>query len=49
MSTTGKEFGMQTQEYGLKTLVKKGLITENEAYMKAARPEEFKKVMSLPF
>jgi twitching motility protein PilT len=49
MSTQGRESGMSTQEQALRTLVKKNLITQEEAYEKAVRPEEFRKIMALPF
>lgn len=49
MSTTGRESGMQTQEQALRSLVKKDLITLEEANSKAIRVEEFKKIMSLPY
>jgi len=40
---------MQTQEMALRFLVKKNLVTMEEAVRKAVRPEEFKKIMSLPY
>jgi twitching motility protein PilT len=49
MSTVGREYGMQTQEMALRFLVKKNLVTMEEAVRKAVRPEEFKKIMSLPY
>jgi twitching motility protein PilT len=49
MATQGRESGMQTQEQALRTLVKKNLVTQEEAYEKAVRPEEFRKIMALPF
>ena len=49
MSTSGREAGMQTQEMALRFLVRKNLVTMEEAVRKAVRPEEFKKVMSLPY
>ena len=45
----GREQGMTTQELSLRNLVKKNLITEQEAIRRATRAEEFKKVMSLPY
>ncbi len=49
MSTSGREVGMQTQEQALRFLVRKNLVSMEEAVRKAVRPEEFKKVMSLPY
>jgi len=49
IGTTGREFGMQTQEQALRSLVKKNIITTEEALSVAVRPEEFKKLMSLPY
>jgi twitching motility protein PilT len=49
MSTSGREFGMQTQEQALRQLVKKNIVTQDEALSKSVRPEEFKKLMSLPY
>jgi len=49
MATSGREYGMQTQEQALRALVKKNIVTQEEAYSHAVRPEEFKKLMSLPY
>ncbi|MCL5036653.1 MAG: Flp pilus assembly complex ATPase component TadA [Chloroflexi bacterium] len=49
MGTSGREFGMQSQEQALRYLVKKNIVTQEEATSKAVRPEEFKKLMSLPY
>ncbi len=49
MATTGREQGMITQEMSLRSLVKKKVITEEEAYKRAANPEAFRKIMSLPY
>ncbi len=49
MSTVGRESGMQTQEMALRFLVKKNLVTMEEAVRKAVRVEEFKKIMALPY
>lgn len=49
MGTTGREAGMQTQEQALRALVKKNVITAEEAESKAVRLEEFKKLMALPY
>lgn len=49
MATSGREHGMQTQEIALRYLVKKNLVTMQEATRKAMRPEEFKKIMALPY
>ncbi|MFH1453864.1 MAG: ATPase, T2SS/T4P/T4SS family [Armatimonadota bacterium] len=49
MGTQGRDFGMQTQEQALRALVKKNVITQEEAESKAVRLEEFKKLMALPY
>lgn len=49
MGTSGRESGMSTQELSLRNLVKKNVITEAEAYKRAVRPEDFKKVLALPY
>lgn len=49
MGTQGREVGMTTQEHSLRNLVKKNLITEQEAYKRAVRPEDFKKILALPY
>ncbi len=49
MATSGREFGMASQEMALRALVKKNLITETEAYRRAVNPEALKKMMSLPY
>lgn len=49
MATSGREFGMSSQEMALRALVKKNLITEAEAYRRAVNPEALKKMMSLPY
>ncbi|MBI3926112.1 MAG: Flp pilus assembly complex ATPase component TadA [Armatimonadetes bacterium] len=49
MATSGREEGMLTQEMSLRQLVKKNLVSEDEAYRRAANPESFKKIMSLPY
>lgn len=49
MATSGREVGMQSQEQALRFLVKKNVVTMEEASSKAVRPEEFKKLMSLPY
>lgn len=49
MGTSGRETGMQTQEQALRALVKKNIITREEAEFKSVRPEEFKKLMALPY
>lgn len=49
MATSGRESGMQTQEQALRFLVKKNLVTQQEAQSKAVRPEEFRKIISLPY
>ena len=49
IATSGRSEGMMTQEQSLRTLVKKNTVTEQEALRRAIRPEEFKKVLSLPY
>ena len=49
MATGGREHGMSSQEMALRALVKKNLITEEEAYRRATNPESLKKMMSLPY
>lgn len=49
MGTTGRETGMSTQELSLRNLVKKNIITEQEGYKRAVRPNDFKKVLALPY
>lgn len=49
MGTGGRDTGMQTQEQALRSLVKKNIITAQEAESKAVRIEEFKKLMALPY
>jgi len=49
MGASARDTGMQTQEQAFRYLVKRGLITVEEAYAKAARPEEFRKIMTLPY
>jgi twitching motility protein PilT len=49
MSSHGREFGMVSQEQALRGMLKKNLITKEEAMSKSVRPEEFKKVLSLPY
>ncbi|MFH0801766.1 MAG: ATPase, T2SS/T4P/T4SS family [bacterium] len=49
IGTTGREVGMISQEQALRGMVKKNLVTQDEAISKAARPEEFKKMLSLPY
>ena len=49
MASSGREFGMSSQEMALRALVKKNLITEAEAYRRAVNPESFRKMMSLPY
>ena len=44
-----REKGFRVQEHTLRALVKKGLIKEEEAVLKAARPSEFKKLLAAPF
>ena len=49
MATGGREHGMSSQEMALRALVKKRLITEEEAYRRATNSEALKKMMSLPY
>lgn len=49
MATSGREYGMSSQEMALRSLVKKNLITEEEAFRRASNPEALKKMMSLPY
>lgn len=49
MATGGREYGMSSQEMALRALVKKNLITEEEAYRRATNQEALKKMMSLPY
>lgn len=49
MGTHGREYGMMTQEQALRLMVKKNLVTKDEAISHAVRQEEFKKVMMLPY
>ena len=49
MAASARDFGMQTQEMALRFLVKKNLITMEEALRCTARPEEFRKIMSMPY
>lgn len=49
MATGGREHGMASQEMALRALVKKNLITEEEAYRRATNQEALKKMMSLPY
>lgn len=49
MATGGRDHGMSSQEMAIRALVKKNLITEEEAYRRASNPEALKKMMSLPY
>ena len=49
MASGGREHGMSSQEMALRALVKKNLITEEEAYRRATNSEALKKMMSLPY
>ncbi|MEN3015059.1 MAG: ATPase, T2SS/T4P/T4SS family [bacterium] len=44
-----REKGYRVQEYTLKALVKKGVISEQEALLKAARINDFKRIMLSPY
>lgn len=49
MSAAAREHGMQTQEMALRFLVRKNIVTMEEAVRHASRPDDFKKMMSLPY
>jgi len=49
IGTNGREKGMSSQEHSLRNLVKKNLVTEQEAFKRAVRPEDFRKVLALPY
>ena len=49
MAASARDYGMQTQEMSLRYLVKKNLITMEEALRTTSRPEEFRKIMSMPY
>lgn len=49
MNASARDFGMQTQEMALRFLVRKNLVTMEEAMRQSSRPEDFKKIMSLPY
>ncbi|MCS6955193.1 MAG: ATPase, T2SS/T4P/T4SS family, partial [Candidatus Calescibacterium sp.] len=44
-----REKGYRVQEYTLKALVKKGLIKEEEALLKASRGNDFKRILASPY
>ncbi len=45
---TGSQFGMQTLETALATLYKRKAITSEDALSKSSRPDELKRMISLP-
>lgn len=47
MGSQGRDYGMQTQEQALRGLLKKNLISKDEAISKSVRQEEFRKVLQL--
>lgn len=49
MSASARDHGMQTQEMALRFLVRKNIVTMEEAVRQSSRPEDFKKIMSLPY
>ena len=49
MSASARDHGMQTQEMALRFLVRKNIVTMEEATRQSSRPEDFKKIMSLPY
>ncbi|MCS7243210.1 MAG: ATPase, T2SS/T4P/T4SS family [Candidatus Calescibacterium sp.] len=44
-----REKGYRVQEYTLRALVKKGLIKEEEALLKASRVNDFKRILASPY
>jgi len=44
-----REKGYRVQEYTLKALVKKGIIKEDEAFLKVSRVNDFKRILASPF
>lgn len=44
-----REKGYRVQEYTLKALVKKGIIKEDEAFLKVSRINDFKRILASPF
>ena len=49
MSASARDHGMQTQEMALRFLVRKNMVTMEEAVRQSSRPDDFKKIMSLPY
>ncbi|MDQ7822628.1 MAG: ATPase, T2SS/T4P/T4SS family [Candidatus Eremiobacteraeota bacterium] len=49
MASSGREAGMTTQEHTLRSMIKKNIITQEEAFSRAVRPEELRKILALPF
>ncbi len=49
MAASARDYGMQTQEMAMRFLVKKNLITMEEALRHSTRPEEFRKIMNMPY
>ncbi|MBQ7529724.1 Flp pilus assembly complex ATPase component TadA [bacterium] len=49
MAASSRDIGMQTQEMALRFLVRKNMVTMEEATSHSSRPEDFKKMMSLPY
>ena len=49
MSASAREYGMATQEMALRFLVRKNLVSMDEAMRQSSRPDDFKKIMSLPY
>ena len=49
MAASARDLGMQTQEMALRFLVRKNLVTMEEAMQHTGRPEEFRKIMSMPY
>jgi len=45
---TGKKYGMQTLDDGIMTLLRKGMISPDEAYMKCVEKEKFKPFLTAP-
>lgn len=49
MAASAREYGMQTQEMALRFLVRKNMVTMDEAIRCSSRPEDFRKIISLPY
>lgn len=49
MGSSGREMGMINQEAHMKTMIKKGDITTEEAQIRTSRPDELKKMLASAF